>query len=142
MAGLLLLLRVGLQSLASAALFLAVPHLPHGLVAAEDPKPDQEHTQQPGAGGASEKKKKEATLTVVVTGNHNPIVGAEVIVTLPPGGGDEAKLLTNDHGEATCASSVPGVVAVRVIREGWVSARKEVTLKSGSQRVTIELEPL
>jgi hypothetical protein len=139
MAGLLLLLRVGLQSLTSAALFLAIPHVAHGLVAAENPKPDQEHAQE-GAGTAE--KKKEAVLTVAVTGDHMPLEEAEVTVTLPPGGGDDAKLRTDTHGEATCKSSVPGAATVRVIREGWVSARKEVTLKPGSQRVTIELEPL
>jgi hypothetical protein len=141
MVGLLLALGVGLQSLASAALFLPIPHVAHELVAAENPKPDQEHAPEGAAGGASERKK-EAVLTVVVTGNHKPVEGAEVIVALPPGGGDEAQLRTDTHGEATCKSSVPGAAKVRVILAGWVGVLKDVTLKPGLQRVTIELEPL
>ena len=79
---------------------------------------------------------------MVVTGGDEPVEEAEVTVTFPAAIGGEAKLPTDIGGEATFESRVPGNAKVRVIHEGWVSAFQEVSLKLGSQRVTIALEPL
>ena len=126
--------RVVLQSLASAAALLAIPHFSHGQAVAEEPTQDD-------TGGATPTPKL-AVLTVVVTGDDEPVGEAEVTVMFPEAIGGEAKLRTDTGGEATFESRESGIAKVRVIHEGWVSSLQEVSLKLGSQRVTIALERL
>jgi hypothetical protein len=131
--------RVLLLSLASATALLIIPKFSQGQAAAEDATQDEEAAEG-GTGGATATPKL-AVLTVVVTGDDEPVGEAEVTVTFPAIGG-EAKLRTDTGGEATFESRESGVAKVRVIHEGWVSNLQEVSLKLGSQRVTIALERL
>jgi hypothetical protein len=126
--------RVVLQSLASAAALLAIPHFSQGQAVTEEPTPDN--------AGSATPTPKLAVLTVVVTGDDEPVGEAEVTVMFPEAIGGEAKLRTDTGGEATFESRESGIAKVRVIHEGWVSSLQEVSLKLGSQRVTIALERL
>jgi hypothetical protein len=132
--------RVVLLSLASATALLIIPQFSQGQAAAEDATQDEEAAQG-GTGGATATPKL-AVLTVVVTGDDEPVGEAEVTVTFPAAIGGEAKLRTDTGGEATFESRESGVAKVRVIHEGWVSSLQEVSLKLGSQRLTIALERL
>jgi len=132
--------RVVLQSLASAAALLAIPHFSHGQAVAEEPTPNEAH--DPNDTGGTTATPNLAVLTVVVTGDDEPVGEAEVTVTFPEAIGGEAKLRTDTGGEATFESRESGIAKVRVIHEGWVSSLQEVSLKLGSQRVTIALERL
>ena len=73
--------RVVLQSLASAAALLAIPHFSHGQAVAEETTPDEAH--EPNDAGGATATPKLAVLTVVVTGDDEPVGEAEVTVTFP-----------------------------------------------------------
>jgi len=94
------------------------------------------------AGKGAVKKVETALLTVAVMGNGNPIARAEVRITFPPSVGGESTLPTGLTGEVTFKSVGLGTAKVRVIATGWTSELREVVLKEGSQRLTIDLKPL
>ena len=102
---------------------------------------DNGKNKESSAKGAAAKSKG-AELTVLVTGNGKPIRQAEVRVAFPSSAGGESKRPTDGAGEATFKAGKPGTVKVRVIASGWESALREVVLKEGSQRVTINLSSL
>jgi hypothetical protein len=91
-------------------------------------------------GGKAAKAGKSAVLTVLVTGNGKPVSQAEVKALFS--GGSEATRFTNESGEALFNSAGTGKGSVRVIASGWASAIQDVTLREGTQRVTVELSPL
>jgi hypothetical protein len=86
---------------------------------------------RPGKADGEAKKGKGVVLTIVVMGDGKKIQQAE-----------ESMLLTDRDGQATFKSAGSGTAKVRVIATGWASALQEVTLKEGTQQLTITLTPL
>lgn len=86
--------------------------------------------------------RKGAVLTVVVTGDGKPVDQAEVKVKLASRAGSEATLPTDQRGEAVFKLPGTGAATVRVIATGWESMLKEVELKTGPQKLAVELRAL
>jgi hypothetical protein len=97
---------------------------------------------RPGKADGEAKKGKGVVLTIVVMGDGKKIQQAEVQVRFSASAGGESMLLTDRDGQATFKSAGSGTAKVRVIATGWASALQEVTLKEGTQQLTITLTPL
>jgi hypothetical protein len=92
-----------------------------------------------GADKGADKGGKHAVLIVVVTGNNQALDKAEVIA--PFGLPGELKKSTSEKGEVVFQALEPGTIKVRVLAPGWVGVLKPVTLKAGSQQMSINLVP-
>jgi len=123
--------RIVLQTLAGAVL-VSVSLISLGQAGKEE---SDEKKARKGA-----KAGKSIVLTVLIVGNDKPVAQAEVKAVFS--GGVEATRFTSESGEATFHSAGKGKVSVRVIATGWASAMQDITLKEGTQRVTVELSPL
>lgn len=123
--------RIVLQALAGAVLASV------SLISLGQAGKDESEEKKAGKGAKSGKS---VMLTVLVVGNGKPVAQAEVKAEFS--GGAEATRFTSESGEATFHSAGKGKASVRVIATGWASAMQDITLKEGTQRITVELNPL
>lgn len=113
-----------------------------GRAVADEARDKAMEDKGPGKADGEAKKGKGVVLTIVVMGDGKKIQQAEVQVRFSASAGGESMLLTDRDGQATFKSAGPGTAKVRVIATGWASALQEVTLKEGTQQLTITLTPL
>lgn len=101
----------------------------------------------PGAAAASAAEKikggvavKVAVLKVVVRAEGQPVASADVQLSSLVDN-NEVRRFTNAAGEAVFNAAPAGQAKVRVIATGFVSARKDLTLRKGSQNLEVSLTP-